>query len=49
MKGERDPLEQGFPNFFNDDTLDKTSTIPWHPTHGETPTPTFHSIRKENT
>jgi hypothetical protein len=31
----------------NGDTLDKTSAIPWHPTHGETPT--FHSIRKENT
>jgi hypothetical protein len=35
--------------FLNGDTLDKTSAIPWHPTHGETPTPTFHSIRKENT
>jgi hypothetical protein len=40
----------GIPNLFlNGDTLDKTSAIPWHPTHSETPTPTFHSIRKENT
>jgi hypothetical protein len=35
--------------FLNGDTLDKTYAIPWHPTHGETPTPTFHLIRKENT
>jgi hypothetical protein len=35
--------------FLNGDTLNKTSAIPWHPTHGETPTPTVHSIRKENT
>jgi hypothetical protein len=35
--------------FLNGDTLDKTSAIPSHPTHGETPTLTFHSIRKENT
>jgi hypothetical protein len=37
-------LNQEFPTFF-----DKASAIPWHPTHGETPTPTFRSIRKENT
>jgi hypothetical protein len=35
--------------FLNGDTLVKTSAIPWHPTHGETPTLTFNSIRKENT
>jgi hypothetical protein len=35
--------------FLNGDTIDKTSAIPWHPTHGETSAPTFYSIRKENT
>jgi hypothetical protein len=38
--GKNSVTRAGIPNLFLDgDTPDKTSAIPWHPTHGETPHP----------